>query len=156
VIQNLVTNAVQSIDGKGAVTLRTLEENGRVVFSVTDTGAACRRSSSASRSSLVPIRQEGRLEAHRGTIEVSSKEGTATTFTVGSPLRVRVDDSRGQAELLMVDDRYLRDSEAACVEVKFSPRRVLEGLNLGGAAGVRHTSWIRRGHIFQTGASRNE
>ncbi len=94
VIQNLVMNAIQSIDGKGTVTLRTYEEDGQAVLSVTDTG--CGMSEEFVRKSLfAPFRStkksgwgiglyqaKGIVEAHGGCIEVASKEGVGTTFTV--------------------------------------------------------------------------
>lgn len=98
VIQNLVTNAVQSIDGRGIVTLKTFVEDGRAVVSVTDTG--CGMSEEFVRTSLfAPFRStkqggwgiglyhaKGLVEAHGGTIEVSSQQGTGTTFSVRLPI----------------------------------------------------------------------
>jgi signal transduction histidine kinase len=98
VIQNLVANAMQSIDGPGTVTLRTFAENGHAVVSVADTG--CGMSDDFVRDSLfAPFRstkkdgwgiglyQAKRLvEAHGGTIEVASREGVGTTFTVKLPI----------------------------------------------------------------------
>jgi putative PEP-CTERM system histidine kinase len=98
VIQNLVANAVQSIDDKGTVTLRTFEEDGKAVVSITDTG--CGMSEEFVRKSLfAPFRStkkggwgiglyqaRGIVEAHGGAIEVSSQEGAGTTFTVKLPL----------------------------------------------------------------------
>ncbi|PYN82354.1 MAG: PEP-CTERM system histidine kinase PrsK [Candidatus Rokuibacteriota bacterium] len=98
VIQNLVTNAVQSIDGHGTVTVKTFEEHGRAVLSVTDTG--CGMSEEFVRTSLfAPFRStkkggwgiglyhaKGLVEAHGGTIDVESTEGTGTTFSVRLPI----------------------------------------------------------------------
>jgi putative PEP-CTERM system histidine kinase len=98
VIQNLLANAMQSIDGAGTVTLRTFAENGHAVISVADTG--CGMSDDFVRDSLfAPFRstkkdgwgiglyQAKRLvEAHRGTIEVASRQGIGTTFTVKLPI----------------------------------------------------------------------
>jgi putative PEP-CTERM system histidine kinase len=98
VIQNLVVNAVQSIDGRGTVTLRTGEESGRAVFSVSDTG--CGMSEEFVRQQLfAPFRStkksgwgiglyhaKGIVTAHRGTVDVSSQEGAGTTFTVRLPI----------------------------------------------------------------------
>jgi len=98
VIQNLVANAVQSIDDKGTVTLRTFGENGKAVISITDTG--CGMSEEFVRKSLfAPFRStkkggwgiglyqaRGIVEAHGGAIEVSSQEGAGSTFTVKLPL----------------------------------------------------------------------
>jgi len=101
VIQNLVTNAVQSIDGRGIVTLKTFAEDGRAVVSVSDTG--CGMSEEFVRTSLfAPFRStkqggwgiglyhaKGLVEAHGGTIEVSSRPGTGTTFAVRLPIGER-------------------------------------------------------------------
>ena len=98
VIQNLVANAVQSIDDKGTVTLRTFGEDGKAVVSITDTG--CGMSEEFVRKSLfAPFRStkkggwgiglyqaRGIVEAHGGAIEVSSQEGAGSTFTVKLPL----------------------------------------------------------------------
>ena len=98
VIQNLVTNAVQSIEGQGTVTLRTFADGVRAVFSVTDTG--CGMSEEFVRRSLwAPFRStkkggwgiglyqaKGIVEAHGGTIDVASREGTGTTFSITLPI----------------------------------------------------------------------
>jgi len=101
VIQNLVMNAVQSIDGKGTVTLRTFAAGGQAILSVTDTG--CGMSEEFVRKSLfAPFRStkkggwgiglyqaKGIVEAHGGCIEVASQEGAGTTFMVKLPLTTR-------------------------------------------------------------------
>ncbi|MGH7347153.1 MAG: ATP-binding protein [Candidatus Rokuibacteriota bacterium] len=98
VIQNLVTNAVQSIDGRGTVVLRTYAEDGRAVVSVTDTG--CGMSDEFVRTSLFApssstkqggwgiglYHVKGLVEAHGGTIDVSSRQGSGTTFAVRLPI----------------------------------------------------------------------
>ena len=98
VIQNLVTNAVQSIDGRGTVALKTYAQDGRAVVAVSDTG--CGMSEEFVRTSLfAPSRStkqggwgiglyhiKGLVEAHGGTIDVSSQEGTGSTFFVRLPI----------------------------------------------------------------------
>jgi len=102
VIENLVANAVQSIDGSGTVTLRTFAADDKAVVSITDTG--CGMSADFVRQSLfAPFRStkkggwgiglyqaKGIVEAHGGAIEVSSNEGTGTTFRVSLPVPSRV------------------------------------------------------------------
>ena len=94
VVQNLVTNAAQSIADHGVITVRACEQDGRVVLAVADTG--CGMSEEFVRTSLfAPFRStkkggwgiglyqvKGLVEAHGGSIEVASKEGAGTTFSV--------------------------------------------------------------------------
>jgi putative PEP-CTERM system histidine kinase len=96
-IQNLVSNAVQSIQSRGVVTVRVAEVGGRITLEVADTG--CGMSEDFVRRSLFsPFRTtkkggwgiglyqtKGVIEAHGGTIEVTSKEGAGTTFRVSLP-----------------------------------------------------------------------
>jgi putative PEP-CTERM system histidine kinase len=98
VIQNLVTNAVQSIDGRGIVTVKTFAEDRWAVVSVSDTGRGI--SEEFARTSLFApfcstkkdgwgiglYHARGLVEAHGGAIDVSSKEGVGTTVTVRLPL----------------------------------------------------------------------
>jgi signal transduction histidine kinase len=102
VIQNLITNAVQAIDGNGTVTLNTFAEGGRAVFSITDTG--CGMSEEFVRNSLfTPFRSTKNggwgiglyhakelVEAHGGSIDVSSKEGAGTTILMQLPIGERI------------------------------------------------------------------
>ena len=97
VIQNLIANALQSIEGEGTVRLRTFERDGWAVLSVSDTG--CGMSDEFIRRSLfAPFRStkkggwgiglyqtKGIVEAHGGSIEVSSREGAGTSFTIKLP-----------------------------------------------------------------------
>jgi putative PEP-CTERM system histidine kinase len=97
VIQNLIANAVQSIESEGVVRLRTFERDGWAVLSVSDTG--CGMSDEFIRRSLfAPFRStkkggwgiglyqtKGIVEAHGGSIEVSSQEGAGTSFTIKLP-----------------------------------------------------------------------
>jgi hypothetical protein len=99
VIQNLVNNAVESLRGQGGmVTVKTSDEQGWVVFAVSDTG--CGMSEEFLRTSLfAPFRStkrggwgvglyhaKGLVEAHRGRLEVCSTEGRGTTFQVKLPV----------------------------------------------------------------------
>jgi putative PEP-CTERM system histidine kinase len=102
VFQNLITNAVEALAGRdGVLTVRTYQDGEWVAVSVTDTG--CGMSEEFIRTSLfVPFRStknagwgiglyhaKGIVEAHRGTLEVSSKEGMGAIFTVRLPVASR-------------------------------------------------------------------
>jgi signal transduction histidine kinase len=98
-VQNLVSNAVQSIQATGVVTVRSYTSGGRATLEVADTG--CGMSEEFVRRSLFsPFRTTKKggwgiglyhtkavIEAHGGTIEVTSKEGAGTTFRVSLPAR---------------------------------------------------------------------
>ena len=98
VIENLVSNAVQALEGGGTLTLKTHQSGRWAVLTVADTG--CGMSEDFMRTSLFsPFRTtkkhgwgiglyqaKGIVEAHGGAIEVSSKEGAGTTFSVRLPL----------------------------------------------------------------------
>ena len=98
VIQNLISNALQSIEGEGTVRVKTSERDGWAELSVSDTG--CGMSEEFIRRSLfAPFRStkkggwgiglyqtKGIVEAHGGSIEVSSREGAGTNFTIKLPL----------------------------------------------------------------------
>lgn len=97
VIHNLLTNAVQAMDGEGTATVAVKHEDGHVVISVADTG--CGMSEDFVRESLfVPFRTTKRggwgiglyqvkdiVERHHGKLSVTSKEGSGTTFLVMLP-----------------------------------------------------------------------
>ncbi len=97
-IHNLLTNAVQALDGEGTVAVTVKHENRHAVLSVSDTG--CGMSEEFVRESLfVPFRTTKRggwglglyqvkeiVELHKGKLLVTSKEGSGTTFHVTLPL----------------------------------------------------------------------
>lgn len=105
VVQNLVANALEAISGEGRLTMRTREEGGFAVLSVSDTG--CGIDEEFLRKSLfAPFRTtkkggwgiglyqaKGIVEAHGGAIEVSSAVGEGTTFRVRLPLASSVEGS---------------------------------------------------------------
>jgi len=102
VIQNLLKNAVEAMDGEGTLTVTTSPEDGQVVLSVADTG--CGIAEEFLRKSLfAPFRSTKKggwgiglyhakaiVEGHGGRIEVSSKEGEGTTFRLRLPLETSV------------------------------------------------------------------
>jgi putative PEP-CTERM system histidine kinase len=97
-IHNLLTNAVQALDGEGTVAVTVKHENRHAVLSVSDT--CCGMSEEFVRESLfVPFRTTKRggwglglyqvkeiVERHKGKLQVTSKEGSGTTFHVTLPL----------------------------------------------------------------------
>jgi hypothetical protein len=101
VVQNLITNAVEALEGSGEITVRTYQEGEWAVLSVADTG--CGISEEFLRKSLfAPFRStkkggwgiglyqaRGIVEAHGGSIDAASKQGEGTTFWVRLPLERR-------------------------------------------------------------------
>jgi hypothetical protein len=101
IVQNLVKNAVEALNGTGVVTVRVYGDDEHAVVAVSDTG--CGMSEEFVRKSLfAPFRStkkagwgiglyqaKGIVEAHRGRIEVLSKEGEGTTFWVKLPIARR-------------------------------------------------------------------
>jgi putative PEP-CTERM system histidine kinase len=98
VIQNIVSNAIQSIADEGTITLSTSERDGSACIVIADTG--CGMSEEFMRTSLfAPFRSTKRggwgiglyqaketVEAHGGSLEVRSAEGAGTTFTIRLPI----------------------------------------------------------------------
>ena len=98
VIQNLVTNAIEAVEGDGMVTIKTYAEPSWAVVSVSDTGCGMSEEF-LGKSLFVPFRStknggwgiglyetKGVVEGHHGRIEVATKEGQGTTFWVRLPL----------------------------------------------------------------------
>jgi signal transduction histidine kinase len=97
VIQNILTNAIQSIDGEGTITLKTYERDGHACLAITDTG--CGMSPEFVRNSLfAPFRTTKRggwgiglyqaktvIDTHGGTLHVESTPGRGTTFEISVP-----------------------------------------------------------------------
>jgi signal transduction histidine kinase len=97
VIQNLITNAAEAMDGEGTITVRVCVQDGMVACSVTDTG--CGMSDEFIRTALfVPFQTTKKggwgiglyqareiMTAHSGRIEIASQEGRGTTVTLLFP-----------------------------------------------------------------------
>ncbi|MFQ5804468.1 MAG: XrtA/PEP-CTERM system histidine kinase PrsK, partial [Candidatus Methylomirabilales bacterium] len=96
VIRNLTTNAIEAIDGNGAVRIETFQEGGEAVLVVSDNG--CGMSPEFVRDSLFrPFRStKGGLgiglyqckqvaEAHGGRLDIQSAEGRGTTCVLRLP-----------------------------------------------------------------------
>jgi putative PEP-CTERM system histidine kinase len=107
VIQNLTTNAIEATEDNGEITIKTYQDEGRVVFSITDTGHGI-PPDFLRKSLFTPFRSTKKggwgiglyqakwiVESHGGTIEVTSKEGIGTTFWVKLPV---VEQRSGQGE----------------------------------------------------------
>jgi len=100
VVENLITNAVEAIQGTGTVTVRLREEAGQVVLAVSDTGAGMAEEF-RQRFLFSPFRSTKKggwgiglyqtkqvIDRHSGEISVDSVEGHGTTFTVRLPVGV--------------------------------------------------------------------
>jgi len=100
VCTNLIMNAIQAMPGGGTLTIRTSADKTQVKIEVQDTGVGI--SPENMRKLFTPFfttKREvkgvglglavsyGIIQRHRGRIEVQSKEGEGTTFTVYLPLR---------------------------------------------------------------------
>jgi signal transduction histidine kinase len=96
VFMNLLVNAIQAIEGKGSVTLKTYRENGTVVIKIKDTGAGISKEnldkifdpgfttkgSGVGTGLGLPICYNIIIEEHGGKIYVQSEVGKGTEITL--------------------------------------------------------------------------
>ncbi len=104
VATNLLTNAIHFNRDNGQVRISTLVENGSVILSVSDTGTGIppedvphiferfyrvdkSRSRIQGRTGLGLAITKAIVDAHSGTVEVSSQPGTGSTFKVRLPAK---------------------------------------------------------------------
>jgi putative PEP-CTERM system histidine kinase len=99
VFQNLVSNAVEALEGSGTVTVATYQEGRAAVYAITDSGHGMSetflrkslfapfQSTKQSGWGIGLYQAKGIVDAHGGSIEVSSKEGEGTTFRVRLPVQ---------------------------------------------------------------------
>ena len=98
VLMNVISNAVDAIEGEGKITIATGQEDGMFFISVKDTGGgipeAIRGRIFEPFFTTKPVGQGtglglaisyGIVQAHRGSIEVRSKEGEGTEFIIQIP-----------------------------------------------------------------------
>ena len=98
VIENLVTNAVDAMKGKGKISVSITEEENKIVINISDTGGGIDRSiiknifkpgvTSKKRGWGLGLSLSKRIieEYHKGSIFVmKSEKGKGTTFTIRLP-----------------------------------------------------------------------
>jgi two-component system NtrC family sensor kinase len=100
VFMNIIVNAVQAIEGKGTITIRTYETDGQVRIEISDSGSGIpddkldeifepgfttKGSGVGTGLGLSIVRHI--IEEHKGTIEVESEIGKGTTFRIILPAR---------------------------------------------------------------------
>lgn len=99
VIMNLIANAIDSIDGRGKITITTKQQDEYFCISIRDTGKGIPQDIRSrvfdpffttkpvgSGTGLGLAISYGILKAHDGSIEFSSEEGKGTEFTLKIPL----------------------------------------------------------------------
>jgi len=99
---NLIKNAIESIEGKGTITLSHALQNNEVIVTIKDTGAGIPEEKLALLGTpFFTTKAEGTgmgltqvfsaIYQHGGQVIVESKENQGTTFTIKIPLRLQMD-----------------------------------------------------------------
>jgi signal transduction histidine kinase len=104
---NLLVNASHAIETRGEITIETLKEDKNVVIKISDTGKGM--SAATKRKIFDPFFTtkavgEGTglglwicmslVQKHHGNIEVKSKEGSGTTFTITLPIEAKQENDQ--------------------------------------------------------------
>ena len=98
VFYNVIKNAAESMPAGGKLTIKTYSLNNKAVISISDTGTGI--SSEIKDKIFNPLFTYGKnngtglglsivkkiVEAHKGKIEIESKEGEGTTFYISLPV----------------------------------------------------------------------
>ena len=104
VVSNLIINAAEAMNHNGEIVIRTAPGNGSVLIEVSDTGAGMSTkvlsqvfnpffTTKGSRGNGLGLYVSRTIiERHKGDIDVTSTEGSGTTFTIALPI-----DRRGVA-----------------------------------------------------------
>jgi len=110
VMDNLIRNACEAVTGTGAVTVRARREAGALVIEVRDTGVGIPeefrphlfqtfKTTKKRGLGLGLAYCKKAVDAHGGSIEVESRVGEGTTFTVRLPQPADGEAARGAAQL---------------------------------------------------------
>ena len=105
IFTNLLTNAVQAMDGKGALSISTEGQNGNVLATIRDTGPGIPQEYlSKIYDPFFTTKEQGKgtglglnivhqlVVKHGGKIDVSSQKGKGTTFSLTFPAITQVED----------------------------------------------------------------
>ncbi len=120
VFTNLINNALDAMPEGGAITIKTVTENNQLVITVTDTGCGMPLSiknrifdpffttKGVQSTGLGLSVSYGIINRHKGSLEVDSKEGEGTTFTIKIPVSEKESKEEGRAETASVEQKKAR------------------------------------------------